>query len=112
MDIQRLRNLTTGRLHTDITHVYQDLEYITDSEGIMTHMIPNVIRAVEPWLRTKVTDDRFWDGEHDPSHVGDYEIEPMNDREKQEAFERYKNLPSPIAGKPLFLLVTGDEQPE
>ncbi len=25
MDIQRLRNLTTGRLHTEMAHIYQEL---------------------------------------------------------------------------------------
>ena len=29
MDIQRLRNLTTGRLHTEMGHIYEDLELIT-----------------------------------------------------------------------------------
>lgn len=29
MDIQRLRNLTTGRLHTEMAHIYQDIEYLT-----------------------------------------------------------------------------------
>ena len=29
MNIQRLRNLTTGILHTEMGHIYQDLETIT-----------------------------------------------------------------------------------
>ena len=64
MDIQRLRNLTTGRLHTHITDVYQDIEFFTGEKGIMTHMIPNAHRALEPYLREAVTDARlddvFW----------------------------------------------------
>ena len=45
MDVQRLRNLTTGRLHTEIGHVYEDLGRIAGDDGIMTHMIPRVMRA-------------------------------------------------------------------
>jgi hypothetical protein len=55
-------------------HIYEDMEALTDMEGVMTHMIPNVMRAMEPWLKEKITDDRFWDGKHDPEHIGEYEI--------------------------------------
>ena len=65
----------------------------------MTHMIPNVMRALEPWLREKITDARFWDGEHDPAHTGDVEIQTMSDGERVLFFARYQNLPNPLAGK-------------
>lgn len=67
MNIQRLRNLTTGRLHTEIGHIYEDLGIITGETGLMTHMLPRAMRACEPWLREHVTDPRFWDGEYDPT---------------------------------------------
>ena len=51
MDIQRLRNGATGKLHTDIGHVYEDLEIITGEKGLMTHMLPRVCNAVRPWLQ-------------------------------------------------------------
>ena len=35
MDIQRLRNLTTGRLHTQMTDIYMDLDYLT-GQSLMT----------------------------------------------------------------------------
>jgi hypothetical protein len=76
MDIQRLRNLTTGRLHTDVGFIYQDIEYLTGEKGVMTHMLPNAMRALEPWLREKLSDRRLWDGEYDPSHIGEIDIEP------------------------------------
>ena len=50
MDIQRIRNLTTGSLHTDMDHVYKDIEYIVGEKGIMTHMIPNACSSLEPYL--------------------------------------------------------------
>lgn len=65
IDIQRLRNLTTGRLHTEILNFYQDLELITGEHGLMTHMLPNLSRAIEPWLRANVPDARFWQDEYD-----------------------------------------------
>ena len=99
MNIQRLRNLTTGRLHTEIGHVYEDLKIITGASGLMTHMLPRVARAVEPWLRAHVTEPRFWDGEYDITHTGDYALpEPMAD-DRAAMFERYKAQPNPLEGK-------------
>jgi hypothetical protein len=94
IDIQRLRNLTTHILHTDISHVYEDLERITREKGIMTHMLPSVNNAVEPWLREKVTDERFWDGQYDPTHTGEIELPEMTDEERNAVFERFANMPS------------------
>jgi hypothetical protein len=99
MDYQRLRNLTTKRLHTKMQDIYEDLEFITGEGGIMTHMIPRVLTAVEPWLRENVTDQRFWDGTFDPSHTGDYPLEPMTKTENSAALARYAKLPNPLAGK-------------
>lgn len=74
MDIQRLRNLTTGRLHTEIGHVYQDLEMITGEKVIMIHMIPRLIDCVRPWLKRHVRDEIFWNGEYDQTHVGEFDL--------------------------------------
>jgi hypothetical protein len=84
MNIQRLRNLTTGRLHTEMSHIYEDLGWITGEQGLMTHMLPRVMDAVEPWLKESVTDPRFWDGE--------YELpEPTKD-ERSVMFQRFKAM--------------------
>ncbi len=91
MDIQRLRNLTTGRLHTDMTHVYEDLETITGEEGLMTHMLPNVMTAVAPWLRENVKDERFWDSEYDTTHTGEFELPEPTAAEREAMLERYKD---------------------
>lgn len=82
MDIQRVRNLTTSRLHTDMTHVYEDLEYITGVSDIMTHQIPRVMRSIEPWLREQLPGARFWDDTYDPSHVGEIELRRMTGDER------------------------------
>jgi hypothetical protein len=99
MDIQRLRNLTAGRLHTEMGHIYQDIEYLTGSPGIFTHMIPNAMRALEPWLREKVTDARLWEDKFDQSHTGEIDLAPMKEEERKAYFERFGALPSPLAGK-------------
>ena len=99
MDIQRLRNLTTGRLHTDIGCVYEDLEMLTGAKGLMTHMLPRAMKAVEPWLREHVTDPRFWDGEFDTTHTGEYDL-PMPTKEDQKVFfERFAEMTNPLADK-------------
>lgn len=106
MDIQRLRNLTTGRLHTKVEHIYQDIGRLTGAEGIMTHQIPNALRAMEPWIRTVVTDQRFWDGKHDPEHVGHYDVPCMTDEETKAMFARYQEMPSLLAGKKTIVVET------
>lgn len=91
MDIQRLRNLTTGLLHTDIGHVYEDIEEITGAYGIMTHQLPAVLRAVKPWLRANVRDERFWNCEYDTNHVGDYDLPDPTDDDREAMLERYRS---------------------
>ena len=97
MEKQRLRNLTTGRLHTDVSFIYQDLEFITGMEGIMTHMLPNVSRAVTPWLKKQVKDAEYWDGQYKPELKGEHPIAPMNTREREEMLNIYNGLPSPFS---------------
>ena len=99
MDIQRLRNLTTGRLHTDMDCIYEDLGWITGQDGLMTHMLPRAMRAVEPWLREHVTDARFWDGEYDITHTGEYELPEPTDDDRTAMTKRYMAQPNPLAGK-------------
>lgn len=84
MDIQRLRNLTTGRLHTTIDHIYEDIEYLTGVKGVMTHQLPNACDALQPYLHEKIKDPRFWDGNFDTEHVGDYEIQPMDEQQRDQ----------------------------
>ena len=99
MDIQRLRNLTTGRLHTKIGHIYEDLEMIMGERGLMTHMLPRVMTAVKPWLRREVRDERFWDGAYDTTHVGDYDLRMPDEGDRAAMLERYLEQPNPLEGK-------------
>ena len=103
MEIQRLRNLTTGRLHTEIGHVYEDLEIIMGEKGLMTHMLPRAVRAVEPWLREHVKDPRFWDGEYDTTHTGECDLPEPTATDRAAMFGRYKAQPNPLGGKDVMV---------
>lgn len=107
MDIQRLRNLTTALLHTSMEHISEDLELITGMGVLSTHMLPRAWRAVEPWLQENVKDARFWDGEYDVTHVGEYELPTPTKEERTEMLKRYMAQPDPLAGKPVVIVNTG-----
>lgn len=92
MEIQRLRNLTTGRLHTKMEDIYADIEWLTDAEGIFTNMLPNACRALEPYLRDVATEPRLWDGAYDPQHVGTIDMAPMGNKDKAAFWARYGAL--------------------
>lgn len=106
MNIQRLRNLTTSRLHTKIEHIYEDLEIIIGETGLMTHMLPRAMRACEPWLREHVTEPRFWNGEYDATHTGELELPTPSDDDRKAMFERYFAQPNPLAGKNVIIVST------
>ena len=105
MEIQRMRNLTTGLLHTEMGHIYQDLEEITGEKGLMTHMLPRVMRAVEPWLRERITDARFWDDAYDKTHTGEITLPTPTAEERKLMFERYVEQPNPLEGKKVIGVV-------
>ena len=105
MDIQRLRNLTTGRLHTDIGCIYEDLGEITGQKGLMTHMLPRAMRAVEPWLREHVTDSRFWNDEYDNTHIGEYSLPEPTAADREAMTDRYMTQPNPLEGKEVIGVV-------
>lgn len=96
MNYQRLRNLTTGRLHTEMGHVYEDLSWIV-GDSLMTHMLPNAAKAVEPWLKALVTDPTFWNEAYDPKHQGEYHLPTPTEDERRAMLERYMALPHPFA---------------
>jgi hypothetical protein len=97
MDIQRLRNLTTGQLHTKMEHIYEDIALITGEDGVMTHQLPNACRAMEPYLRDKVADARLWDGEYDITHTGETDVPTMDEAAREAMWKRYGEMPSLLA---------------
>jgi hypothetical protein len=89
IDIQRLRNLTTGKLHTEMMYIYQDIEAFTGEKGVMTHQLGAAMRALKPWLREKYLDERLWDDKYDPTHEGEVQLHVMTKEEFDAFFERF-----------------------
>lgn len=97
IDSQRLRNLTTHRLHTKMEDIYKDLEWLCGESGLMTHMLPNMLEAATPWLRQYVTDEKYWDSKHDTSHVEVLTLPTPTALEREKMWNRYRAIPSPFA---------------
>lgn len=96
IDSQRLRNLTTHRLHTKMDDIYKDLEWLYGVGGLMTHMLPNMLEAATPWLRKYVRDEKYWDSEYDVSHVETFILPDPLAPEREQMWDRYRALPSPF----------------
>jgi hypothetical protein len=97
---KRIRNLTTGILHTCIDDVYRDLAAIVGVDDLMTHQLPRVRECVLPWLQEKTKNDAaFWD--KDIQIEADFEINLSEPSEAERAvmLENYKAMPDPLAGK-------------
>jgi len=89
MDIQRIRNLTTGRLHTKMSDIYEDIEYITGIKGYMTHHLPRAVDCMLPYLKKFAPDVNLWEDEYNPNHQGTIEIPPMDDKSKREFLDAF-----------------------
>ena len=96
IEVQRLRNLTTRRLHTEVGHIYEDLEWITGESGLFTHMLPRATEAVTPWLKSVIKDSRFWDDQYDTSHTGEVDLPEPTPAERKQMWEIYSSLPNPL----------------
>ncbi len=86
-----LRNITTGILHTKIEDVYVFLEKYIEADGIMTHQIPSACRALEPFLKTKLSADWFdkvWEKENLDVEV---EVPNMTENELKDFWTSYGN---------------------
>ena len=90
-------------------HIYEDIQFLTGVRGIMTHQLPNACDAMEPWLREQVRDVRFWDDTYDPNHLGEFEIEPMTEFEKDAMIKRFAAMPSLLEGKNVALAIVEED---
>ena len=71
ISIPRLRNLTTGILHTNMDDVYADIEAFTGMKRVMPHQLPSASAALQPHLRKHYKDQPVWDDEFNPNIGGD-----------------------------------------
>lgn len=96
MNNQRLRNLSTGILHTKMEDIYSDVEFIIGEKGVMTHHLPNALEAMRPWLRERLKDPRFWDCSFDTSHTGETQVNAMGPDDRKAFWDRFRTLPDPL----------------
>lgn len=81
IDVQRLRTLTTGTLHTArLQDCQDDIKAITGL-SVLTHQIPDALDALVPYLKRHLADARFWLQTHDPLHVGEIDLPEMDEQE-------------------------------
>ena len=102
-DIQRIRNLTTGIVHTKMEDVYDDLEIIMGTKGLDPHRLPQALSAVKPWLREHIANIYFWDGKYDPVHRGEITLPEPTDKERKLMLDRYNASPDPQINKSMKL---------
>jgi len=79
--VQRLRNLTTRRLHTHIGDVCEDLETIL-ATPIAIEEIAIGIRAITPWLKKQDLPSTYWDDSKDQRNQSIYYLEDMSAEEQ------------------------------
>jgi len=96
MDVQRLRNLTTHILHTEMRHIYEDLNTIIGEEIAMTHMLPRLTDAVTPWLLQHATEPRLWDKSYDPENKGTVDLPEPTKQDREDMLSRYMKMPLPF----------------
>jgi hypothetical protein len=79
---------------------------IIGKSGLMTHMLPRVMRAVNPWLRKHVTDARFWNSKYDTTHTGEFYLTEPTAEDRAAMLKRYEAQPNPLEGKKVIVIET------
>jgi len=85
ISLSRLRNLTTGILHTKMSDIYEDIELIIGEKGIMTHMLPTARTALLPFLHKRKLSNTAWVVDLDinqPHNETTIDIQPLTSDEK------------------------------
>lgn len=98
---QRLRNLTSGHLHTTADELEHDLMYLLRERGpLMPTQLHILVKALEPVLIQRLSDPRFWNGKYDPEHEGVVGVEPLDPEELRALWNRYRYIVGapPIVG--------------
>jgi len=87
---QRIRNLTSGILHTNPEDVKNDLGAILGIGDSLPHfMVTKMMQPVKDFLRKNILDQRFWDDKLDLSHVGTINISEPTDAELGKIWTAY-----------------------
>lgn len=84
-----LRNITTGRLHTDIGQVYKFIEEYTSEKGIMTHHIPSACPVIQEILKRHLSVEWFTDEWIKTGLDEIVEIPDMTEDERMEFWDEF-----------------------
>lgn len=102
----QLLNITTGRLWTQMSDIYSFFEAISGEDGIMTHMLPNALKAFkntdlytrEPFI--SLPTEGF-----NPEHVENDEISfEVTDEDRKQFWKKFEEIPSLLLGKDVMLI--------
>lgn len=102
MDIQRLRNLTTGIIHTKMCDACEDIDRIVGMAGSTEKYYWAICQAIKPYLIGVVSDARFWNEKLDRSHVGQVEIPVMTREDVAVFFKHYAAYKKAFAESELY----------
>lgn len=97
----KLRNITSGVLHTEIGDVYEFFNKYTGHDGIMTHHIPSAYKAMNPILKRKLPEEWFtkeWIKDHEWLQK-EVEVVDLAEDEKQEFWKSFDGYSTEMWGK-------------
>ena len=92
--IGKLRNITTGILHTDMDDVYEFFEQYLNEKGIYTHHLPSAGKAILPILKKKLPAEWFSKDYIITGLNEEAEVPDMTEEEKKEfwfSFGKYSS---------------------
>jgi len=89
MTNQRLRNLTTGLIHTNIADIKEDVAYFVGAEYTSSAILPKANKALYPFLEARLSDKHFFDKMYDVKHLGNTEVLPLDEVEMKLFIARY-----------------------
>lgn len=82
MSLQRLRNFTTGVLHTTVEQRQEDFNFLLDvTRTFHYHMLPFVEQGLVEVLKTRYPDQPLWDQALDQTISGSLNVSAFNESE-------------------------------
>jgi hypothetical protein len=95
LSTQRLRNLTTGILHTNMEDIREDLEAITGIPALSTYELPDILDALHPFLAEHIIEPRYWTDVLDVTHTGWMVLPAMPAAQRDALLLRLEAIPLP-----------------
>lgn len=87
----RLRTLTTGLVHTEPKHIYEDIKFFTGVD-VLTTQIADAVDSLQPILKRQLHDGAYWNGKVELHHTGWAVVRSFNIQEREEFWVRFDAL--------------------